>query len=52
VRDEVREFIDRTGRYKAKRPLLWQLHELDIIDKHRMLITAGTRWSAIRQLQT
>ena len=32
--------------YKTGNRLLWQLHRLDIIDKHRMVVTAGSALTA------
>jgi hypothetical protein len=35
------DLIDATKPYKGGNDDLWRLHQLDIIDKHRLLITAG-----------
>jgi len=39
--------IDALTPYKGGNDLLWQLHKLDIIDKHRVLITAGSAYHSV-----
>jgi hypothetical protein len=41
---EVFEALDALKPYKGGNDLLWALHELNNIDKHRLLITAGGAW--------
>jgi hypothetical protein len=38
---EPLDVIDRIGPYKGRNNDLWRLHELNIRDKHRLLLTAG-----------
>lgn len=38
------DVIDSFKPYKGGNDTLWRLHSLDIQDKHRLLITAGTRY--------
>ena len=39
--------IDATKPYKGGNDTLWRLHRLNIIDKHRLLLTVGTAFSAV-----
>jgi hypothetical protein len=41
--------IDLTKPYKGGTDALWQLHELNNIDKHRLLLTAGIAYRVITQ---
>lgn len=46
---EAKDFIDTIGPYGGHDDLLWGLHELDRIDKHRLVLTTTARtntWSA------
>jgi hypothetical protein len=50
--------IDEVMPYREGNQRLWQLHELNIIDKHRLLVTAGSAYSSfdvgsvlVRELQ-
>ncbi len=39
--------IDATKPYKGGNDTLWRLHRLNNIDKHRLLLTVGTAYSAV-----
>src|ERR1700689_389184 len=41
IRPEAIEVIDRLKPYKGGHDLLWRIHELDNIDKHRYVFTVG-----------
>lgn len=41
ARDEVIQYVREVAPYKATNYALWRLHRLNIIDKHRLLLTAG-----------
>lgn len=38
----AKQFIDALQPYRGRNDLLWGLHQLDIIDKHRLLVAVGT----------
>jgi hypothetical protein len=39
--------IDETKPYRLGNDILWQIHKLDIIDKHRMLMTVGSTFASV-----
>jgi hypothetical protein len=39
--------IDETKPYRLGNDTLWQIHKLDIIDKHRMLMTVGSTFASM-----
>jgi hypothetical protein len=41
IRPEAVELIDRLKPYKGGNDMLWRIHELDNIDKHRYVFTVG-----------
>lgn len=45
---EAKKFIDRIGPYGGHDDFLWALHELDRIDKHRLVLTATAKISVWR----
>lgn len=43
----AQEAIDGVQPYKGGNDVLWQLHKLNLIDKHRTLITAGSAFQSV-----
>lgn len=48
MRQNAKDAIEAVQPYRGADPAdtLWCLHQLDIVDKHRVLVTAGSRFSA------
>lgn len=45
MRQDAIDYIDRTKPYEAGNTILWELHRLNNIDKHRILVTTVTAYS-------
>ena len=43
MRKEAIDAIDAIEPYKGGNDVLWRLHRLNIVDKHRLLVTVGSR---------
>lgn len=43
----AKDLIDKIKPYKGGNDILWQLHELNNIDKHRLLVTVGSSFGSI-----
>ena len=43
----AKSLIDTVMPYKGGNDMLWQIHELNIIDKHRTLLTAGSSFQSL-----
>lgn len=47
MRQEAIDAIDAVEPYKGGRDDLWLLHELDITDKHRLLVAVGSHFQSV-----
>ena len=47
ARDEVIDYVRAVKPYKTTNYAIWRLHRLNIIDKHRLLLTAGLAMTEI-----
>jgi hypothetical protein len=47
VREEAKQAIDATTPYRGGNDMLWRLHKLSNIDKHRLLLTVASRPRAV-----
>jgi hypothetical protein len=47
MRPDAIAAIDALKPYRGGHEMLWRLHKLNIIDKHRLLITVGSRFDAV-----
>lgn len=47
LRPDAIKAIDAIKPYKGSNDLLWQLHKLNIIDKHRQLVTVGSAYGSV-----
>ena len=47
ARQEAKDAIDATKPYRGGNDVLWRLHKLNNIDKHRLLLTVGSAFRAV-----
>ncbi len=47
MRKEAEEAIDAVKPYKGGNDTLWKLHKLNVVDKHRLLITVGSFFQSV-----
>jgi hypothetical protein len=47
ARSDAKSAIDATKPYRGGNDTLWRLHKLNIIDKHRLLLTVGSAFRAV-----
>lgn len=52
ARKEALQAISATRPYKGGNDLLWQLHKMNIVDKHRLLITAGGSFESVNVMRS
>lgn len=47
ISSEIKNLIDSVKPYKEGNKILWQLHRLNNIDKHRLLLTVGSSYGSV-----
>lgn len=52
ITSDALDVLDAVKPYKGGNANLWMLHELDVIDKHRLILTAAAAGTAVRQEMT
>lgn len=52
ARKEALQAISATRPYKGGNDLLWQLHKMNIVDKHRLLIAAGGSFQSFNVMRS
>ena len=47
MRQDAIDAIDAIKPYKGGNDTLWQLHRLNVVDKHRLLVTVGSSFQSL-----